>query len=93
MRADFMMPAMMAPMTTRMATTTTGPATTQAPQATQAPAARELCCCYYAFNTLIMHGSGLQAADDQNVRNNFRSKCKKRKRKKKKKKEKKDKSK
>ena len=48
------MPVMMELLTTRMAATTTGPA------ATIAPAARELCYCYYAFNTLIMHGSGLQ---------------------------------
>ena len=54
MRDDFMIPAMMAPMTARMAAVTTGPA------ATIAPATRELCYCYYAFNTLIMHGSGLQ---------------------------------
>ena len=55
MRDDFMIPVPdMAPLAVEMKVTTTGPV------AIQATSARELCCCYYVFNILIMHGSGLQ---------------------------------
>ena len=60
MRNDFMM-LEVAPMAEAMEAATTGPA------AKQAPAARELCCCYYAFNTLIMHGSGLQVLSPERL--------------------------
>ena len=59
MRDDFMIP--MAPLAVEMKVSTTGPV------AIQASAARELCCCYYAFNILIMHGSGLQVLSPERL--------------------------
>ena len=55
MRDDFMIPDR-APMAVAMEAA-----------AEPAPAARELCCCYYAFNTLIMHGSGLQVLSPERL--------------------------
>ena len=60
MRDDVLIPDM-APMAVAMKAAMPGLA------AKQAPAARELCCCYYAFNTLIMHGSGLQVLSPERL--------------------------